>query len=106
MKNRLQFLHCNKLFATAEEAKQFIENRIDSAKQYSLYAEPIVLRYGDEQNPNVLVGIGSKGDGNTPGNANNKIFYIDSANLENQISELSDAVESVHLSEKILIRST
>ena len=95
MRNRLQVLHCNRLFSTSDEAKQFIEDRIDSAKQFSLYGEPIVLKYGDERNPSILLGIGSKGDGVTPGNANNDIFYIDFSTVETDIAELKDEIEEV-----------
>lgn len=95
MRNRLQFLHCNRLFSTSDEAKQFIESRIDSAKQFSLYGEPIVLKYGDERNPSILLGIGSKGDGVTPGNANNNIFYIDFATVESDITELKEEINEV-----------
>lgn len=96
MKNRLQFLHCNKLFSTAEEAKAFIERRVDLDKQHALYAEPFILKYGSEENPNILIGIGSVGDGVTAGNANNKFFYIDGAEIEKATKALTVITEDTN----------
>ena len=105
MKNRLQFLHCNRLFSTAEEAKAFIERRIDLDKQHALYAEPIILKYGDAENPNILIGIGSVGDGESYGVSKNKIFYIDAAELAESIEELTvvaDSTDTVNMTSELI----
>lgn len=93
MKNRLQFLHCNKLFPTAEKAKEFINNRVDANKQHALFAEPIVLKYGQEDDPNILLCIGSVGDGESAGNSNNKFFFIDAAEMQKQAQSNTVRVE-------------
>lgn len=94
MKNRLQFLHCNKLFPTAEKAKEFINNRVSANKQHALFAEPIVLKYGQADDPNILLCIGSVGDGESAGDSNNKFFFIDAAEMQKQAQSNTVHVEN------------
>ena len=56
--NRLQFVHCDTLFATREEAKAYVGGQLIEIDRPALYAEPMVLKYGDEKNPNILLAIG------------------------------------------------
>lgn len=71
-KNRLRFLHCNTCFSNSVEAKQYLLG----LNRPSLYAEPMVLKYGDESNPNIILAIGSVGDGNDE-QTNNKVCFVD-----------------------------
>lgn len=80
--NRLQFVHCDTLFATREEAKAYVQqDKVIYRDRPALYAEPMVLKYGDEKNPNIILAIGSVGDGQTA-SANNQVFFIDFAQLD------------------------
>ena len=86
--NRLQFIHCDTLFATREEAKAYITGGdFITITRPSLYAEPMVLKYGDANNPNIILAIGSVGDGETP-SMNNKVFLIDFAELQESIKAI------------------
>ena len=63
MINKLQFLHKSELFETREKAIEFLNGlRITRP---SLFAEPVVLRYGNEKEPNVILAIGATGSGST-----------------------------------------
>ena len=84
--NRLQFIHCDTLFKTREEAKAYIADKV-IAEQPALYAEPMVLKYGEEANPNVILAIGSNGDGQHIGTSN-KVFLMDFAALDESIKAL------------------
>ena len=109
MKNRLQFAHCSKLFATREEAKDFITSKQNiDIKRIPLYAEPRVLMYGDEKNPSIIIAMGSVGDGITQSN-DNRTFFIDLDEINEKllllkeeedgavadIKDLQDALETV-----------
>lgn len=97
MKDRLQFVHCDTLFKTNIEAKEYVESGdLISYNRPALYAEPMVLKYGDEKNPNILLAIGSVGDGKTP-TKENKIFFIDFADIEKSIEEIKGQVEEGNL---------
>ena len=89
MNNRLQFVHNDTVFGTREEAKDYIE-KAGYISYPALYAEPMVVKYGDEANPNVILAIGSKGDGTTP-SIENRIFCIDFAELKESIEELKSS---------------
>ena len=90
MKNRLQFVHCDTLFKTNIEAKEYVvSGDLISYNRPALYAEPMVLKYGDEENPNILLAIGSVGDGKNP-TSKNKVFFIDFADIEKSISEIKE----------------
>lgn len=97
MKDRLQFVHCDTLFKTNIEAKEYVESGdLISYNRPALYAEPMVLKYGDEKNPNILLAIGSVGDGKTP-TKENKVFFIDFADIEKSIEEIKGQVEEGNL---------
>lgn len=115
MINRLQFVHHGDgnegIFKTREEAIAYVtgnsvvntafkitgDTGADNAIDWlPLYAEPMVLEYGDKENPNVILAIGSKGDGRTP-NTQNKVFFIDiegvNERVDNAYKEIADAVK-------------
>ena len=56
----------------------------------------MVLEYGDKSNPNVILAIGSKGDGKTP-STDNKVFFIDIEGVNERVDEaykeIADAVK-------------
>lgn len=91
--NKLQFIHCDTLFGTREEAKAYVNGDLVQISRPALYAEPMVLKYGDAENPNILLAIGSVGDGTTP-SLKNKVFFIDFADLEESVAEIKSAVDS------------
>lgn len=92
MKNRLQFVHCDIPFKTSAEAREYVENGdLISYSRPALFAEPMVLKYGDEKNPNILLAIGSVGNGKTP-TKDNKVFFIDFASIESSIDEIKEQI--------------
>ena len=92
-KNRLQFVHCDQLFANRDEAIQYVESKVIHINRPALYAEPMVLKYGNEEEPNILLAIGSVGDGVTPA-MENRVFYIDFADLDEKVQGLLSDNES------------
>lgn len=100
MEGRLQFLHRNKVFATSEDAKIYIDSLVKQGF-ISLLAEPMVLLYGDKDNPNVLLVIGTKTNTEAPGTLDfyngNRYFFIDSAQLEADILANKQAIEELKL---------
>lgn len=92
MKNRLQIVHHDTLFATREAALQYIKDNA-VIQRPSLYAEPIVVKYGTEDNINIILGIGANGDGVTQA-FSNRYFLIDTAKLESDIAELAEIVKN------------
>lgn len=100
MEGRLQFLHRNKVFATSEDAKIYIDSLVKQGF-VSLLAEPMVLLYGDKDNPNVLLVIGTKTNTETSGTIDfyngNRYFFIDSAQLEADILANKQAIEELKL---------
>ena len=100
MEGRLQFLHRNKVFATSEDAKIYIDSLVRHGL-ISLLAEPMVLLYGDKDKPNVLLAIGTKTNAETPGTFDfyngNRYFFIDSAQLEADILTNKQAIKEANL---------
>lgn len=92
--NRLQFAHKDYVFETKEAAKQFVESELAYSIRNSLFAEPIVLKYGTEEDPKIILGIGAtNGDVENP--ETSKTFWIDAANIEEKIQELEEAIEEI-----------
>ena len=83
--NKLRFKRISKYgkkeaFSSREDAKNCLEDYKFSEGQYSLYGEPIVMRYLDENgNLQVLLAIGSSGETDTELAS---YHYIDSAKLD------------------------
>ena len=100
MEGRLQFLHRNKVFATSEDAKNYIDSLVKKGF-ISLLAEPMVLLYGDNDKPNVLLVIGTKTNTEAQGTLDfydgNRYFFIDSAQLEADILANKQAIEELKL---------
>ena len=93
MVNRLQFVRKEgEPFSTREEAINYILN-IQVDERPSLYGEPIVVRYGDRENPNVILCIGSVGEGHT--SVKNKTFFIDIAGIDEKIEELEEEIAEI-----------
>lgn len=83
--NRLQFVHCDTLFATREDAIKYVES-MHNIQRPALYAEPMVLKYGQESNPSIILAIGSIGTGVV--DMANKTFFIDLAYVNGRLIEL------------------
>ena len=91
MINKLQFLHESELFETREKAIEFLNNlRITRP---SLFAEPFVLRYGNEKEPNVILAIGATGSGSTQATLDSSYFIIDAQGIKDDVQEKYDEIE-------------
>ena len=89
MSNRLQFVHCDTLFKTRDEAIKYVVDSHTGIRP-SLYAEPMILKYGDEITPNIILAIGSVGNGTE--NRNNQTFFIDFAKIEESIKDINETI--------------
>ena len=118
--NRLQFRHHNEIFDTREEAIEYIYDKIkeegeglaseqNSPYSYSLFAEPTVLRYKNEEEetgcnfkkgPHIMLVIGSETN-DTIYHDRNRFCIIDIDKTEDEIKnleeELAAAVKSLTL---------
>lgn len=93
MDNRLQFVHStwDKFIGKTSED---VRNYIDEIKRKSyiddgypaLFAEPMIFAYGDRTNPNIILAIGSRGNGTA--HDSNQVFIIDTASIEATIETL------------------
>lgn len=90
MKNRLQFVHCNTVFKTREDAIKRLSDE-QFINRPTLYAEPMIVRYGSESNPNIILAIGSVGEGKE--STKNRTFFIDLAHVKEEIEKLQNDVE-------------
>ena len=95
--NRLQFLHCNQLFRSFDEIKNYVEAQDKFGDVPALFAEPTVFKYSDgvttsDDNPNLVLAIGSNGSGTK--NSTNNTFFIDITTVENKIASLSSTTGS------------
>ena len=77
MGKRLQIRNHAEVFDTRDSALAYIN---DIYKGQSLVAEPTVYLYGSALNPNIILAIGSVGNGSLA--AKNKVFLIDTARLD------------------------
>lgn len=89
MKNRLQLRHSDQLFETKGDVIQYLQDQMifEPGKQ-ALFAEPLVFKYGNEDNPNIILAIGSYGIGENDNK--NKYFIIDTASIEADVKYLKD----------------
>lgn len=91
MINRLQFLHKSELFETREKAIEFLDGlRITRP---SLFAEPVVVRYGNEKEPNVILAIGATGSGTSQPTLDTSYFIIDAQGIKDDIQEKYDEIK-------------
>lgn len=93
-KNRLRFVHNDTIFPTREDAKAYLSGQLISIDRPALYGEPMVLRYGDTKNPNILLAIGSIGDGVTM-STDNRVFFIDTAELKESIDNILSEIPNI-----------
>ena len=89
--NRLQFVHCDTLFSTSDEAKKYVEN-MQNIQRPTMYAEPMVLKYGDVVNPSIILAIGSVGNGKQ--DMTNKTYFIDLDSVHNNIAQISEILNA------------
>ena len=107
MNNRLQFRHHEGIFDTRLEAIEYIKSQIklantglafdDKSYGFSLFAEPTILRYKneeDESNPHIILAIGAATN-NTGQYAENRFCIIDIDNTEAEIAKLGDDATSI-----------
>lgn len=84
----------NGVFETREDAINYVIGK-QVFERPSLVSEPIVLLYQNEdkpKEPNVILAIGSVGDGKTSSN-DNRTFFIDTKKNEEDIEELYELLE-------------
>ena len=81
----LVVLHHEEVFETRELAIAYLT---DYYKPNSLDSEPIVVKYGDTRNPNVILAFG------TSNTAPGSYYAIDMAKAEEQIDSLAETVEA------------
>lgn len=89
MSKRLQIRNHNEVFENRESAMTYIN---DIYKSQSLFSEPTVYAYGSPVNPNIILAIGSVGNGTL--SAKNKVFTIDFSKIEEEIVNLSSKIDS------------
>lgn len=102
-KNRLQFVHHSETFVNREAAMEYVTEQLILIDRPALYAEPMVLKYGDEEKPNIILAIGSVGDGKTMSTKKNKVFFIDIANIEESIEKIKEQVD-INIEDKENVR--
>lgn len=95
--NKLQFLHHPGVFATVEEAKAYVYEQIEAQALIVKYGEPLVLAYGSSEEPNILLGIGSKEE-------ETGVFFIDSSSHEALIEQVENIIKSCGFDEKGIIK--
>lgn len=91
--NRLKFVHHDEVFATREEACSYVIN-MQAINRPTVVAEPMVLLYesgSEEKGPNVILAIGSRGNGTT--NIANRTFFIDTQKTEEEVIALDEKIE-------------
>ena len=100
MNNRLQFRHHNSIFSDKETAIDYIKSKVseglaenNKSYRYSLFAEPTVLRYGDETNPHVILAIGASTN-TSEHDADNKYCIIDIDSTNADLQELRDILNT------------
>lgn len=115
MNSRLQFRHHSPIFETRDAAIEYIQRGIseglaeeDKFLGFSLYGEPTVVRYKNEENeadPYVILAIGSDTNETTQ-YSYNKYCVIDPHKTETEIEELGDELEAAIKSLTILTKDT
>jgi len=91
--DRLQFVKHEEVFATREAAYDYVLGK-QIVERPSLLAEPMILLYesdDDSKGPNVILAIGSVGDGTA--SQSNRTFFIDTQKTEEEIEELREEIE-------------
>lgn len=92
--DRLQFVKHEEIFATREDAYNYVINK-QIFERPSLVAEPMILLYESddaEKGPNVILAIGSVGNGADP-STDNRTFFIDTQKTEEEIIALDEKID-------------
>lgn len=55
----LQILHHDEIFATRDDALEYIK---DNYVYQSLEAEPLMVKYGDTRNPDIILALGTSSE--------------------------------------------
>lgn len=92
MINRLQFLHKSELFETREEAIKFLNDL--RRTRPSLFAEPVVVRYGNAEEPNVILAIGATGSGTSQPTLDTSYFMIDAQGIKDDVQGKYNEIEN------------
>lgn len=112
--NRLQFRHHNEIFETREDAIEYIYDKIkeegegiasgqNSVYSYSLFAEPTILRYKNDEEetgceykkgPHIMLVIGSETN-DTIYHDRNRFCIIDIDKTEEEIKNLEEEIEKI-----------
>lgn len=102
MLNKLQFLHTReeRIFPDKIEALNYLINK--SEKQ-SLYAEPLIMRYGTKEDNNLLLIIGASGNGV---DENKDFFVIDHAQVLKDLTSLDERLDEVEISAHVTTEET
>lgn len=116
--NRLQFRHHDHVFDTREAAIEYIQSQIrfteeglaknDPSYGYSLFAEPTILRYvneEDETNPHVILVIGSVTNDGTQ-YSDNRFCIIDIDKTEQEIADLEEEIAEAVKSLTLITKDT
>lgn len=82
-KFNLQILHKSKVFETRDAAIAYLN---DWYKPNSLDAEPVVVKYGDDKNPNVVLAFGTSDA--KPGS----FYAIDFASMEERVNKVEEVI--------------
>lgn len=90
--NKLIFRHVDELFNTREDLVNAVNNTLawgDVLKPK--YAEPLVLKYGDAENPNIVLAVASvEAKSNGKGG---KYFFIDMSTVEASLENIKKDIE-------------
>ena len=105
MINRLQFVHNSDLFNTREEAINFLNNTYyRQVTRPSLYAEPVVLKYGNAESPNIILAIGSRGNGISP-SEDSSYFIIDVQGIKDDIEDKYEDIQNAMENKRLVLKS-
>lgn len=83
-KYNLVVLHHEEVFETRELALEYLNGYY---KPFSLEAEPVVVKYGEANNPNIILAFGTSND--APGS----YYAIDMQKTVDQVNELTEEVD-------------
>ena len=94
-RNRLQFVRYDEVwFNSKDEVINTINNNLkwNSDDFSALYGEPMIFRYGDKKNPNIILAVGSVGADEAAEFGceyeGGKYFFIDLADVNQSISDI------------------
>lgn len=87
---RLRFVHDEKCYASFQEILDYVVTpEYYMAYRQTVYAEPMVFKYGDEKKPNIVLAIGST-NGEKNNFESNQIYFIDFTGLKDRVTDIED----------------